>query len=222
MKSILVVEDDDEVRDYLKQIIRENDYSVVSAADGTTALKIVNKTQPDLVVLDLGLPNVSGEAVCAEIKKNYPEIPVIMLTGKSQSADILHGFKIGADDYIGKPFVGEELIARIKARFKAVGEDKTSLKIADLELNRKTFEVKRKGKSIPLSQKEFELLEYLMLNRGITLTREMILNRVWLYSPDIESRVVDVYIGYLRKKIDKGHAKKLIGSRRGFGYFIKE
>ncbi len=222
LKSILVVEDDEEIRNYLKEFLRESGYAVQTASDGPAALRVFHKTPPDLVVLDLTLPTVSGETVCIEIKKDSPEIPVIMLTAKAKSMDILSGFKMGADDYMAKPFVGDELLARIKARLKTMGRSDTVHKVADLELNTSTFEVKRNGKLIPLTQKEFELLHYFMINKSRVLTRDMILNKVWLYSPDIESRVVDVYVGYLRKKVDAGHKKKLIHSLRGFGYVLKE
>ena len=222
LKKILVVEDEDEIREFLIKLLRDNDYAPVAVADGAAALKTFDKSLPDLVLLDLGLPKISGETVCLEIKKNYPDVPVIVLTAKSQSADVLHGFKLGADDYVSKPFIGEEVMARIKARFNAVDGQGDIIAVNGLELSTKTFEVKRNGKVIPLTQKEFELLHYLMVNKGRVLTREMILNKVWLYSPDIESRVVDVYIGYLRKKIDGGQKQKLIHSARGFGYSIKE
>lgn len=220
IKKILVVEDEDEIRDFIVKLLRDHDYAPVAVSDGAAALKLFDKSLPDLVVLDRGLPKISGDTVCLEIKKNYPQIPVILLTAQAQSHDMLQGFKLGADDYMAKPFVGEELLARIKARFGAEIGD--GIQVDDLELSTKTFEVKRAGKIIPLTQKEFELLHYLMINKGRVLTREMILNKVWLYSPDIESRVVDVYIGYLRKKIDGNQKKKLIHSARGFGYSIKE
>lgn len=217
-----MVEDDEDLRTYLKKLLIDQDFAVNTVADGTNALKIVNKTPPDLVILDLVLPDISGETICAEIKKNYPDVPVIVLTAKTDTADVVRTLNIGADDYVQKPFKGEELIARIRARFRAKGEEDNVQQIGDLSLNPQTFEVKRGPKSIPLTQKEFELLRYLMSNKGRVLTREMILNKVWLYSPNIESRVVDVYIGYLRKKIDSGNKKKLIQSLRGFGYTIKD
>lgn len=200
MKTVLIVEDDDELRVYLKKLLIDNDYVVQTASDGTSALRIVHKSPPDLVVLDLGLPDISGETVCKEIKKDYPETQVIVLTARSQSSDAIASFNLGADDYMPKPFVGDELLARIKVRFRTTGGHEDTLQLGDLRLNTNTFEVKRKEKLIPLTQKEFELLHYLMTNKGRVLTREMILNKVWLYSPDIESRVVDVYVGYLRKK----------------------
>lgn len=222
LKTIMVVEDEEEIRNYLKNFLRENGYAVMTAQDGAVALRLFHKTPPDLVILDLSLPTVSGETVCIEIKKDNPEIPVIMLTARSKSTDVLSGFKLGADDYVSKPFVGDELLARIKARLRFSEKTDAVLKIDNLELNTSTFEVRRNGKLIPLTQKEFELLHYFLINKGRVLTRDMILNKVWLYSPDIESRVVDVYVGYLRKKIDAGHKKKLIQSLRGFGYVIKE
>ncbi len=223
VSMILVVEDDSGLQNYLKELLLDNGYSVQTATDGVEALNSLKITEPDLVVLDLGLPNMSGEAVCTEIKKKYPTMPVIILTGRDATSDIVHGLDIGADDYITKPFVADEFLARIKARLRQQGNSgEEKLKIADLELDGKTLEVKRGGKAIPLTPKEFKLLEYLMSNKGRILTRDMILNRVWLYSPDIETRVVDVYMGYLRKKIDSGFKKQLIHSVRGFGYTIKE
>jgi DNA-binding response OmpR family regulator len=172
--------------------------------------------------LDLGLPNMSGEAVCTEIRKKHPELRVIVLTAKDGVADIVQGLALGADDYITKPFVADELLARIKARLRYQGSGDATLKVGDLELDNKTLVVNRNGGVVQLTPQEFKLLQYLMNNQGRILTREMILNRVWLYSPDIETRVVDVYMGYLRKKIDSGYDKKLLHSVRGFGYMIKE
>lgn len=220
--TILVVEDAQDLQDYLKEILLDNGYSVHTASDGVAALNILKKLQPDLVVLDLGLPNISGETVCTEIRKRFPHMPVIILTAKGDTADIVHGLNLGADDYVTKPFVGDELVARIKARLREYGGGEAKLQISDLELDSKSLEVKRGGKIIQLTPKEFELLKYLMSNQGRILTREMILNRIWLYSPDVETRVVDVYMGYLRKKIDAGHKKSLVQSVRGFGYTIKE
>lgn len=220
VNKILVVEDDQSIQEFLKEYLLDNGYAVDTASDGVQALNSLKKTQPDLVLLDLGLPNVTGEAVCLEIRKKYPDLPVIILTAKDDVSDIVRGLNLGADDYITKPFVSEELLARIKARLRH-GEE-VKLQVGDLELNNKTFEVKRADKIISLSPHEFKLLQYLISNKGRVLTREMILNRVWLYSYEVDTRVVDVYIGYLRKKIDSDFKKKLIHSVRGFGYMIKE
>lgn len=219
--SVLLIEDNVEIHAFIRDLLTRNNYIVTSAHDGAKGLDLFRKSQPDIVLLDLGLPGLSGETVCAEIKRDFPEIPVIILSAKSQTSDVLRGFKLGAQDYMPKPFVGEELLARIKARLEPINKTGNKLTADDLTLDTKTFTAERGGRKISLSQKEYELLEYLMINKGRVLTRDMILNRVWLYSPDIESRVVDVYIGYLRKKIDEGFDKKLIESRRGFGYSIR-
>src|SRR3989338_5251496 len=220
--TILIVEDDSGLQKYLKELLLDNGFSAQSASDGIQALNSISKSEPDLVILDLGLPNMSGEAVCMEIRKKYPDLPVIILTAKDAVSDIVQGLNLGADDYMTKPFVADELLARVKARLRSKGIQDTKLKVGDLELDNKTLEVKRKEKNIQLTPQEFKLLQYLMSNKGRILTREMILNRVWLYSPDIETRVVDVYMGYLRKKIDADLEKKLIHSVRGFGYMIKD
>lgn len=221
-RSILIVEDDSGLQKYLKELLLDNGYSTQVASDGVQALNSVQKLPPDLILLDLGLPNMSGEAVCAEIRKKYPDVKVIILTAKDGIADIVQGLNLGADDYITKPFVADELLARIKARLRNQDGNDSKLTVGDLELDTKTLEVKRSDILIQLTPQEFKLLQYLMSNRGRILTREMILNRVWLYSPDIETRVVDVYMGYLRKKVDQGTEKKLLHSVRGFGYMIKE
>lgn len=221
-KTILVVEDDTGLQKYLRELLLDNGYSVQVASDGIQALNLIQKLPPDLVVLDLALPNMSGEAVCAEIRKKYPDLRVIILTAKDGVADIIHGLNLGADDYMTKPFLADELLARVKARLRYREGGNEKLKVDDLELDNTSFEVQRNGKAIQLTPQEFKLLQYLMSNKGRILTREMILNRVWLYSPDIETRVVDVYMGYLRKKIDSSFSKKLLHSVRGFGYMIKE
>lgn len=221
--KVLVVEDDFALQKYLKEFLQQNDCSVTAVSDGTAALNTINKLPPDVVILDLGLPTMSGEEVITEARKKYPALPIIVLTAKDASSDIVQGLELGADDYISKPFVASELLARIKVQLRSKSDNHKSVtKVADLELDSEKLEVHRGGKLIQLTPQEFKLLQYLMTNQGRILTREMILNRVWLYSPDIETRVVDVYMGYLRKKIDSGFDKKLIQSIRGFGYTIKE
>lgn len=221
LKTILVVEDDKGIQKYLKELLLDNGFSVKTASDGVTALEVLKKTQPDLVLLDLNLPNLTGESVCLEIRKNYPTVRVIILTAKDTTQDIIQGLNLGADDYVTKPFIADELLARISARLRH-GSTDSKVKVADLTLDDNTLEVARGGKQIKLTPQEFKLLQYLMHNKGRILTRDMILNRIWPSSYDIETRVVDVYMGYLRKKIDNGEKKKLIHSARGFGYMIKE
>lgn len=220
MNRILIAEDDQTIREGIQNFLTENNFLVNAVEDGAAALDAVRKNPPDLVILDLGLPKITGESVCREVKKQFPDLPVIILTAKNQTADIVDGFKLGADDYISKPFELDELMARIGVRLKS--ETNYKIEIEDLILDPQAVRVTRAGVDIQLTPHEFKLLQYLLVNRGRVLTREMILNRVWKYSLDVDSRVVDVYVGYLRKKIDSNSPKKLISSVRGFGYIIKE
>lgn len=220
--SILVIEDDPTIQNYIQTLLVQNGYSVRTTNSGISALEMIHDLPSDLVILDLQLPDMQGESVCLEIRKFHPELPVIMLTGKTAISEKIQGFTVGADDYITKPFVAEELLARVKARLRSQQGESHVLTVRDLELNTQTIEVRRAGKLIPLTPQEFKLLEYLMHNKNIVLTREMILNKVWSYSSEVETRVVDVYMGYLRKKVDAGAAQKLIHSVRGFGYSLKE
>lgn len=220
MNRILVAEDDKTIREGISDFLSNSNYVVEAVEDGAAALDAVKNRQPDLIILDLGLPKITGEAVCKEVKKQFPDLPIIILTAKSQSIDVVRGFDLGADDYISKPFELEELMARIRVKLKN-GQDK-NLTAGDLTLDPSSITVKRNGSEISLTPHEFKLLQYLLVNKGKVLTREMILNRVWQYSMDVDSRVVDVYIGYLRRKVDGDFDKKLISSVRGFGYVIKE
>lgn len=219
---ILVIEDDKDFQAYLKEFLTENGYNVKVASRGITGLNLINQLEPDLVILDLNLPDMSGDGVCLEIKKKHPDLQIIMLTGRDTLSDKIAGLKMGADDYITKPFIADEFLARVAARLRNKTKGQTKMVVADLEVDSKKFQVKRSNRNINLTPQEFRLLEYLINNKDVVLTREMILNRIWIYSPDIESRVVDVYIGYLRKKIDSGFKKKLIHSIRGFGYTIRD
>ena len=221
VKTIMVIEDDEDVRKYINELLLDHGYSIIEAPDGVKALNLIEKRRPDLIILDLLLPKLSGETVLSDIKKKFPDLCVVILTAKNEVSDIVKGFNLGADDYLTKPFNGEELIVRIKARLRHLEHGGTILKVDDLELNSTTFEVKRGDHLINLSHKEYLLLQYLMANANRVLTRDMILQRIWLTSDYIEPRVVDVYIGYLRKKIDFEFKKQLINTVRGFGYVIR-
>lgn len=218
---ITVIEDDKDICEFIESILTDEGFRVRTAHKGIAGISLVDEQDPDLVILDLSLPDMQGESVCVELKKNHPELPIIMLTAKTSLSDKVQGFNSGADDYITKPFAAEELIARIKARLRT-SADTAVLRVADLEMDTKKVTVKRGNKEIELTPQEFKLLEYLMQNAGTVLSREQILNKIWSYSYDVQSRVVDVYMGYLRKKIDTGETTKLIQSVRGFGYTIKE
>lgn len=219
MYKILVVEDDQAILSVIKDILIENNYVTEEAADGIAAIESVKKQAPDLLILDLGLPKLTGESVLIEVKKLFPNLPVIVLTAKNHTSDVVKGFELGADDYISKPFELDELLARIRLKLRS--DKDLKLVIDGLVLDSEKVYVERDGKEIKLSPHEFKLLQYLMLNQDKVLSRDMILNRIWQYSFDVDTRVVDVYVGYLRKKIDAGHKKKLISSVRGFGYVIK-
>lgn len=218
--KILLVEDNLDLQTPLKSFLLESNYLVDQAFTGGQALKKVEDNIPDLVLLDLGLPDIDGETVCARLKKYSPELPIIILTAKNTPKDAARGLNLGADDYVPKPFDMEELLARIQTRLRQPGSN-SKLVIADLSLDAKSYEVIRNGKKINLSPTEFNLLEYLMINKGKVLGREAILNRVWSYDCDVQTRVIDVYVGYLRKKIDGGFKNKLIECVRGFGYTIR-
>src|SRR5438270_3696162 len=163
--TVLVVEDDRGLQKYLKELLLDNGYSVQTVSDGIAALDYFKKTVPDLVVLDLGLPVMSGEAVCREIRKKYKDLPILILTAKDSINDIVEGLNLGADDYMTKPFVADEFLARIKARLRKQMNSDSILKVADLELDSKTMEVKRDGTHIQLTPQEFKLLQYLMSNK---------------------------------------------------------
>jgi len=220
--TILIVEDEAELQAYLKESLEENSFVVQTASDGIKALNMISHSEPDLILLDLGLPNMTGESVCLEIRKKYPNLKVIILSARNDTLDIVKGLNLGADDYVTKPFTLEELMARINARLRSSSSNNVIKKAADLELNQETHEVKRGNTLIELSPTEFRLLEYFIINKGKVLTREMILSKIWSASPDIETRSVDIYVGYLRKKVDGNSNEKLIKSIRGFGYILKE
>jgi len=219
--TIVIVEDDKDLLTYLQQLLSGKRYTVFPASTGSQALQLVEEVHPSLVLLDFTLPDITGEVVCEEIKKLFPKLPVIMVTAKDEKRDIISGFSMGADDYVTKPFDSDELLARIQAKLRQPDLHST-IKIGDLSINTDTMEVFRGGRQIPLTQTEYSLLHYFAINQNRVLTREMILSNVWAFTPDIQTRVVDVYVGYLRKKLDKGFPHPLIHSARGFGYMLRE
>ncbi len=219
--TILVVEDDQDIQEYISQLLIDHNYNVICASNGASALKLIKRTQPDLVLLDLGLPDISGESIVMQLHKEYPELRIVILTAKDSPEQKVQGLNLGADDYLTKPFNADELLARIQARLRRIAGSSHILKIDDLEFDTQTLVVTRAGKEIILTPQETKLLQYLMQNKGRILTREMILNRLWMSAIDVDTRIVDVYIGYLRKKIDRTAKKKLIHSVRGFGYIMK-
>lgn len=218
--NVVIIEDDVEMASYLQDVLHEAGYLAHQANTGSKGLHLIKHINPDLVLLDLELPDISGRDLCRQIKHNLSRIKVIMVTNHDSSQDIVTGLNIGADDYLCKPINSDELLARINALFRSSKIGQTVLQVGDLELNQQSHEVSRAKKKIILSAQEFKLLQYMMRNANTVLTRNMILSRIWDNNPDIETRVVDVYIGYLRKKIDF-KKPQLINTIRGFGYSLK-
>lgn len=218
--STVIIEDNPEMADYLQTILNDHNIIAFKALNGTKGLKLVKKVHPELVLLDLNLPDIEGKSICQQIKNEFPHIRVIMVTGQNTALDIASGLDLGADDYLTKPINETELMARIRARLRSSKYKKKRLTCDDLELNQETHQVTRDGKDIKLSPQEYRLLEYLMINQGKVLSRQMILSRIWGGNPDLETRVVDIYVSYLRNKIDFKEPK-LIETIRGFGYSLR-
>ena len=221
---ILVVEDDRKVASFIRQGLVEEGHTVETAADGDSALKLLVEGEPyDLIVLDVMLPGRDGFAVLKGARQAGVHAPVIMLTARDSVADKVTGLDLGADDYLAKPFAFEELLARVRALFRRRSERRAPvLPLADLTLDPATRKVERAGRRIELTTREWALLEYFMRNTGRILTRPMLVQHVWGLDFDPESNIVDVYVGYLRRKIDGPQERKLFHTIRGAGYVLKD
>ncbi len=220
---ILVVEDERKLASFIKRGLKEAHYAVDVADNGDEGLFLAQSNPYDLIVLDVMLPGRDGMAVCRQLRQEHIDTPVLMLTARDGMEDKVSGLDSGADDYLTKPFSFPEFLARIRALLRRERKEKvTRLKVADLELNQLTRKASRSGKELVLTPTEYSLLEYLMLNAGHTVTRTMISEHVWDDDFDSYSNVINVYVNYLRVKIDTGHAKKLIHSLRGVGYTLKD
>ena len=219
---ILVVEDERTLANLIKEGLEEENFSVDVAYDGEEGLFLAENEPYDAIILDIMLPKVDGIEILKRVRAKGIKTPVLMLTAKSSIEDKVLGLDSGADDYLTKPFSFEELLARLRAILRrAFGETDNVVRVADLELNLNTHEVKRGGVKIELSYKEYALLEYLVLNKNKLLTRSQISEHIYDYEYDFDSNVIDVMIARLRKKIDKGFDRKLIHTVRGAGYMIK-
>ncbi len=220
---VLLVEDEKKLSSFIKRGLKEKDYAVDVASNGTDGLFMATSNPYDLIILDIMIPGQDGISVCKALRKTNNTTPILMLTARDEVDDKVTGLDAGADDYLTKPFAFNEFLARVRALTRRSKESKsTTLKIADLELNQLTHKVARAGTLIELTSTEYALLEYLMLNANQVVTRTMISEHVWNDDFDSFSNVINVYINYLRNKIDSGHAKKLIHSLRGTGYILKE
>ncbi len=220
---VLVAEDDDAIRSVLKAHLGKKGYAVDEAGDGDDASAFLATTLYDLVLIDVMMPGMSGFDVVSRYRKRSGSAPVIFLTALDSVEDKVKGLDIGGDDYLVKPFSFEELDARIRVILRRNADSASSvLKVDDLELDMKGRRVSRGGVEISLSQKEYSILEYMMLNRDQVITRDRLIEHVWNFDYSGESNVIDVYIRYLRKKIDSEGRKPLIHTVRGIGYVLKE
>lgn len=220
---ILIVEDDKKVGGFLEKGLREEQYAVDVCRNGTDALHLAQINPYDVIILDIMLPGMDGFTVCREMRQRGIITPILMLTAKDEIADKVAGLSEGADDYLTKPFSFDELLARIRALLRRSQDYKTKvLKAGDLELDPLKRIVTRAGKKIDLTGKEYALLEYLLRNRGRTVTPSMILEHVWDMNYMGSSNIVNVYINHLRNKIDKDFKIKLIQTVRGHGFRIDE
>lgn len=224
MQKILIVEDEKKLARYLQLELTHEGYEVAVAGDGRAAIERHEAWKSDLILLDLMLPELSGIEVCRRIRQ-HDNVPIIMLTAKDDVSDKVMGLDMGADDYMTKPFAIEELLARIRVALKRHSSEREGgarvLEEGVLHLDRDSREVSWGEQSISLTKKEFDLLEYLMLNRGVAVSRSELLDKVWGYSYAGDTNVVDVYIRYLRCKLDDPFNVKLIHTVRGVGYLFR-
>jgi DNA-binding response OmpR family regulator len=218
---ILVVEDDRAISRLLELELGHRGLDVRSVANGLEAIPAAAEYRPDAVILDIMLPGMDGERVLDELRRAGTTVPIVMLTARDQPRDKVRNLDTGADDYITKPFDIEELMARLRAVMRRTGQDER-LHVADLDVNTTTREVRRGGRTIDLTAREFDLLEFMALNARRVLSRDLILDRVWEHALDIDPNVVDVYVGYLRKKIDLPGEPRLIHTVRGVGFTLRE
>ena len=222
--KILIVEDEPNLLAILRKGLAEKNHEVSAALDGTTAMGMIESNDFDVIVLDVMLPDINGIELCRRLRTSGNFVPILMLTALDNSENIVAGLNAGADDYMAKPFKFTELEARINALARRASvEHKPAeiIRIEDLEIDNKSKQVKRGDDKIVLTAKEFYLLYYLCKNAGTIVSREKILDNVWNINFDMNTNVVDVYINYLRKKIDKPYKNKLIHTIKGLGYVVK-
>jgi two-component system, OmpR family, copper resistance phosphate regulon response regulator CusR len=223
--QILIVEDEKKIADSLKQGLGENSFLVEVAYDGNIGLRLFRNRSFNLVILDINLPGINGYELCKSMRNINPAVPIMMLTAMNSVDNKIEGFDSGADDYIVKPFDFRELLVRIRALLKRIHTtvaEGVSLKAGELTMNLDTKEVTREGNPIQLTAKEFQLLEYLLRNKNRVLSRADIALNVWDIDFDSRTNVIDVYVNYLRKKIDKGFEQPLIHTQVGMGYVLKD
>ncbi len=232
--TIVVVDDEPSIRDLVSASLHFSGFDVTTATNGTEAIDVIMQTNPDLIVLDVMLPDIDGFTVTRRIRQQGMEAPILFLTARDDTQDKVMGLTVGGDDYVTKPFSLEEVVARIRAilrRTKEQAEDDPIIRVADLEINEDSHDVTRHGMLIDLSPTEYKLLRYLMDNEGRVLSKAQILDHVWQYDWGGDAAIVESYISYLRKKIDgvvytddEGNEQKvapIIQTKRGMGYMIR-
>jgi two-component system OmpR family response regulator len=221
--KILLIEDEEKLAAFIQMELSYEEYEVAVAHDGLSGLMAARDQEPDLVLLDWMMPGLSGVEVCRRLRSTGFKEPIILLTAKDDVADRVAGLDAGADDYVVKPFSIEELLARVRAHLRRnQPQEVDTLQFQDLTLNRKTRDVKRGGRSIELTAKEFDLLDYLINHPRQVLTRDRILEEVWGYDFMGDSNIIEVYIRYLRLKLEAEGEKRLIQTVRGVGYVLKD
>ena len=218
---VLVVEDDDAITDVLRRTLRQEGHEVRASADGVEALRAAEEFVPDLVILDLGLPGLDGVEVCRRLRAES-DVPILILTARSDLDDRVVGLDSGADDYLVKPFERQELLARMRALMRRrPPRGSAALVVGDLRLNPDTREVTRGEREIELTNREFELLEHLMRNERLVVSRERLLEEVWGYDPLAMTNTIDVFISNLRRKLEEGGEPRLLHTKRGAGYVLR-
>ncbi len=219
---VLIAEDEKKIADFIKRGLKEEGYAADTVHNGNEALVLAEENPYDLLLLDVMLPGLDGVTVCSRLRASGFTAPILMLTAKDRVEDKVKGLDAGANDYLTKPFAFEELLARIRALLRTKPAEAAALLTAgDIELDLPAHKARLAGKALDLSAKEFSLLEYLVRNKGKTVTRTMIAEHVWDINFDTGTNVIDVYINYLRRKLEKSPAKKIIHTVRGKGYLLK-
>ncbi len=222
MTTILLADDDRRIRESLQRALTLEGYEVLTAPNGAEALKLHAQRRADLLLLDVSMPDVDGLSVCRAVRAANDDTPILMLTARHETTDRVKGLDAGADDYLVKPFALEELLARLRARLRKVESSEPGrMTLVDLTMDVKGRRVFRDGASLELSRTEFDLLEVLLLNAGVVLSREQLYEEVWGGELDSESKTLDVYVGYLRKKLGARGGPQLLHTVRGAGYVLR-
>ncbi len=221
---LLVVEDDPQVRAMLTRALRYEGFEVAAASDGAEAMAALRSSRPDLLLLDLLLPDADGVELCGRLRDEGDIVPILMLTARDTVSDRVAGFEAGADDYLVKPFSTAELVARVRALLRRARDRPapTTRRVGDLELDATTHEVRRGGRTLRLTRREFDLLALFLDHPGTVLARERLLTEAWGYHSPVETNAIDVYVGYLRRKLEEGGEPRVIHTVRGVGYVLRE